>query len=203
MNRILTVVALGIVGASSHADIILTNYPQTSQISGNGITTTQNKAVGFSTGSELMRIDSLQVHLQFFANSMPNASDVVFELREDFGGHPTNWIVSFTPTSAFVDGRADYTFTADAVFVMQPSTRYFIEARSLSNVSWNWLSSSPSQAYSGWATATGNVFSNDGGATWSNSALLNTIQIEGTVVPEPVSLLLLAPLACLARRRRR
>lgn len=89
--------------------------------------------------------------------------------------------------------NANYRFVSNSSFTFQPSNTYWlylsIAASSGNSGSIIWRSSLPTTTPVGIAAFGGYRFSNNSGASFANSSLYNSFQINATAVPEPLTIL--------------
>ena len=89
--------------------------------------------------------------------------------------------------------NAYYRFISNSSFTFQPSNTYWlylsIAASSGNSGSIIWRSSLPTTTPVGIAAFGGYRFSNNSGASFANSSLYNSFQVNATAVPEPLTIL--------------
>jgi hypothetical protein len=143
-----------------------------------------SKAVGFTMGADAYELDSVTVRLLEQAGSQSTLSIHLY------GGTPTDpsgpALVDFdAPAIPMIVGNV--TFTPTSSFVLQARTTYWLDLTGTSNVLGGiaWYASNPGILPTGVATSDGARFTNQGSALTelASSTVLNSYQINGTVVP--------------------
>nr|WP_228021175.1 choice-of-anchor R domain-containing protein [Microcystis sp. LEGE 08355] len=110
------------------------------------------------------------------------------QIRNDVGGSDpgSTVLASFTNPTPQGAGTFNYTFTLTSPFTFTAGTKYWLYVASTSgNFIWN--ASFPSQTPTGIATSSGSRFSNDSGASFNNSSIFNSFQINATEITGPVA----------------
>jgi hypothetical protein len=215
--RIASVIAAGLLSASlAEAAIIINNLPTTVNNAGSPVTGTSGKAnaftmpaggsyyldsitvaVGdFNSGDRfLVRLYDNQVSATAADNNTPGTSLATLTLS---GSWPTT------------SGSYQFTFTAPAsTVVLSASSSYWVAVTpSVGTVNWNSQTVTTSSELSPGATQFSQMFGTNDPSGWQrpggNSSTLNNYRVDGTLVPEPAALSLLAGgLLPLLRRRRR
>ncbi len=188
------------LASAAQADVILGNYPPTNDNTQTAfVNQARQKAIGFITPSSSIEVENVILRLEFTAlNQVP----VLGIWSNSAANQPGTLLHSFTNPASFSLGIDDYTFDSSG-FTLEPDTRYWLRlSGAIANNSMNWKASSPAVTPTGLATFDGNLFTTDGGSTWSSSSIISTFQING-VVPEPGSLGVLAAGGALLLVRRR
>jgi hypothetical protein len=189
-----SVIALNVKVAPSYAVNLIGNLPS-NDVSNTILSSssgTNVKAVSFTipTGMDYI-LENAILRLGSYG-----ASDVFnVQIRNDTGGtSPGQTILAnFTLPGSQGDANFDYTFTPATAFTFLQNTKYWlyvdISSGSGGSGSIIWRASSPSVPPTGVASYGNYLFSNNGGANFSNSSVLNSFQINATPVPEPLTLL--------------
>lgn len=187
-NTAALVVGLSLISAQTRAVDLLSNLPSND---GNitTISATSNvrtKAAAFTMPGTAYTLDSVVLRLSNF-----DAADTpVVEIRNDGGTNPGSTVLAnFTNPAGQGAAFLDYTFTPTSAFTLSSSTKYWLVVSS-SNGHYDWSANIPNQAPTGLATYNGVMFSNNFGASWTNSTIINSFKITGTVVPEPSTVIL-------------
>ncbi|NCR72513.1 MAG: hypothetical protein GPI93_15605 [Microcystis aeruginosa LG13-12] len=110
------------------------------------------------------------------------------QIRNDVGGsNPGSTVLAnFTNPTPQGVGVFNYTFTPTSPFTFAAVTKYWLYVTSaIGNFFWN--ASSPNKTPTGIATSSGVRASGDGGATFGNSSVLNSFQINATEITGPVA----------------
>lgn len=144
-------------------------------------------ADSFSTGSSVFQFTSLKVIL----NGAPATGSVTAYLLDDSATTPGSILETIgTFDEAELTGGSSL-FTLDTSYFLSPGTRYWIELTSDdNNANWQW-----SLDNSGTGVADEFVANYQGSGSWQVFTNLNgpyQMEIAGTPVPEPSSILLLA-----------
>ena len=191
------------LAAVSQATVIISNYPQTNDTSTSaGLTTARIKALGFIMPNQDYFLDSVTVRLQFTATAV---GVPIVTIRE--AGIPTApgaILTTLTAPGGYVAGAGNYTFTSAGSFLLAANTKYWVAVAGDGGAGLDWRGSSPAITPTGLATHDGSLFTSNSGTSWSNSATLNTYEINATAVPEPATMAALGlGAAAVIRRRRR
>jgi hypothetical protein len=209
---VVVVAVLGWVTVAS-ADVLISNLP------GNDLTSTfmnappggsngggvhDSKAAGFTMpAGNAYFLDYVDLRLNYF-----NTSSVpVVQIYSNASGVPGSVLATLDAPPVVV-GPGTFRFTPSSSFTLDPSTTYWAVVWNNATVanSFQWFASSPSQVPTGLATNAGYRFSNGPPPPTGTSTTLNSYEVGGTVIPEPVSaataLLGIGAVAFLSRRRR-
>lgn len=188
-------VTLALVSSEARAaDLLLDNLSGPVGTTGVStlLSTTRAKAAGFTMGASDSVVSSLTLRLDGYTTG----DILTVDLRNDTGGADpgSTVLLSFNPPVAQGVGTFDYTFTPNASYTLQASTKYWLYFTMQTQVSTNfyWIASSPSvNPSTSLATLDGYRFSTNSGSTYNNSSVLNTFQLSGvSSVPEPSSVIL-------------
>ncbi len=199
--------ACSLCASAASADLILGNYPPTNDTGTTAsVTDLRQKALSFAmpAGSDYT-ISSVTLRL---GNYITPGDVAILEIR-DHTGSPTapgaNVVGSFTAPSSAAAAISDFVFTPSGTITLQAGTSYWIVLYGGASPStFDWRGSSPSVTPTGIATYGGqSLFTTNAGTSWSNSATINTFQIDGVVVPAPAGAGVLVLGGLLAARRRR
>nr|WP_288001043.1 MULTISPECIES: choice-of-anchor R domain-containing protein [unclassified Microcystis] len=110
------------------------------------------------------------------------------QIRNDVGGSDpgSTVLASFTNPTPQGTGNFGYTFTPTSPFTFAAVTKYWLYVTStIADFFWN--ASDPSRTPTGIATSSGSRVSNNSGASFTNSTLLNSFQINATEITGPVA----------------
>ncbi len=191
-----------LAGAAS-ADNILGNLPAANNNTQSaGLNASRIKAMSFlMPGGPGYTLDSVELIL---SNYDPGEM-VTLQIRDDGGGAPGGNILATFNNPATVGGTdVLYTFLPSASFTFMANTTYWLYVAGDANSTFDWEAASPGQAPTGIATFGLNLFTTNGGTSWTNSSITNNFQINGTVVPAPgAALALMGGLGLAGTRRRR
>ena len=109
------------------------------------------------------------------------------QIRNDGGINPGSTVLaSFTNPTPQGLGVFSYTFTPTGPFTFTAGTKYWLYVISTSG-SFDWRASSTNQTPTGIATSSGSRFSNNSGASFNNSSIFNSFQINATEITGPVA----------------
>lgn len=180
------------------AVIILGNLPSNGDNGSNPLSTTNHKAISFNMGSTDYVLDSIVLRLNRSAFA-GGPTDPVVELRADSGDPLIPGLTVLSPPNplAPASGFNDEVFTPASTFTLLADTTYWLLVRSESSAADSRLlwtaSDTPGITPTGDGAILGNYRSSfDGGVNWNPSTFQNSFQINGTVVPEPATALMLA-----------
>lgn len=180
------------------ATVVLSNMPSNDGTQSALLNNDRRKAMSFTTDNEDWFLDSATLRLNANENSTP-----LLNLHADLAGLPGAVLATFVNPASFGTGNADYVFTSGAV--VTANTKYWLVLYDPSGATpFDWKASSPAVTPTGLWEHTGSLFTTNAGGTWSNSAILNSYELQATIVPEPATMgaLALGLGALLARRRK-
>ncbi|PZV22113.1 MAG: hypothetical protein DCF12_20950 [Snowella sp.] len=155
---------------------------------------TNIKAVSFTYGSGPdYYLDDVVLRLGDYDTS----DSFSVEIRNNAGTNPGSTVLaslSLAPGEIPQGStNAYYRFISNSSFTFQPSNTYWlylsIAASSGNSGSIIWRSSLPTTTPVGIAAFGGYRFSNNAGASFANSNLYNSFQVNATAVPEPLTIL--------------
>lgn len=208
--RIVTtfVVSCLLIVGSASADAILSNLPGTGSGTGTNLGLASDlgdrtKGVGLTMGATAMDFQSMVALISNSAALAP-ASTLSGGIYADSASNPGALLAAFAPVPVAAGATvAQVSITTAAPFTLQPSTSYWfiLDGPSTTNsLLWESLSPNTVPTASG-VSLIGYRFSSNGGTTWGSSSIYNGMTINA-VVPEPMSLGMLALVGALALRRR-
>jgi hypothetical protein len=192
--RIVSVcLALGLCCAVASADIVISNIDDTSA-SGTAFgssATTLYKAAGFTMGDQAYYLDSVSLAI---GSATPGSTAHVQIWRGE--NQPDAMLQDLTDFS-FPGGAGVYTWTPNDPITLGANTTYWVYVDNIFEPgdSWNWDSGSTEPSGPA-ATYAGYIFNGN------PSSYLNSYEVNGTPVPEPSCLAMLAMGALVALRRR-
>ncbi|WP_283160081.1 choice-of-anchor R domain-containing protein [Microcystis aeruginosa FBCC-A68] len=161
------------------------NLPQTNDNAGTIISTVDVKVLAFTLpAGNNYSLDNAILRLGGYA---PGEAPLV-QIRNDVGGSDPGSTVLATFTNPTPQGAGvfSYTFTPTGPFTFTAGTKYWLYVTSTSG-SFPWSASSPSITPTGIATSSGARSSNDSGASFNNSSIFNSFQINATEITGPVA----------------
>ncbi len=203
MSKLLCVLGVvALAGSAASADVIIGNYPFTNDSTlSAGLSNLRVKAISFTMpAGPGYTLDSVTLRLGNY-----DATDtVVAEIRSDNAGVPGAAVASIAMPAGQGAVITDYTGAPTAATVLAGATTYWIWVAGIAGGgTFDWRASSPAVPYTGAATFGLSRFSTNGGTSFTASTSLNTMSIDGTLVPAPASLGLLAIAGLVGLRRRR
>ncbi|MDJ0671631.1 MAG: choice-of-anchor R domain-containing protein [Microcystis sp. M53598_WE2] len=161
------------------------NLPQTNDGNTGGISTSNVKALAFTLpAGNNYSLDNAILRL----GDYETGDNPLVQIRNDVGGsNPGSTVLaSFTNPTPQGAGNFNYTFTPTSPFTFTAGTKYWLYVASTSG-SLTWNGSFPSKTPTGIATPSGSRFSNDSGASFNNSSIFNSFQINATEITGPVA----------------
>lgn len=192
-------------GSMAGADVLIGNYPPTNDSTQSAdVDNLRQKAIMFTmpAGSSY-DITSITLRL---GNYITPGDGAILELRDHTGVNtaPGATVLGmFTAPLSNSSAIGDFVFSPVGTITVLPGTAYWIVARGVdAATSYDWKGSSPGKTPTGIATYGSNLFTSNGGTSWSNSSIINTFQIDG-VIPAPGTAALLGLGGLIALRRRR
>ncbi len=176
--------------AANPADAIslIGNYSSTNALDGYGISSTQQKAVGFTlpTGNPY-RLNSIKLQLQNYSTS---AGDVaLLQIYRDSAKTSSNpngttlEPVTFTNPTSSSNALGDFIFTPTSTFTFLPDTRYWLLVDfGASSGNYIWRGNNPAIPPTGISGITfdGYRFSGNNGSSYSSSTGFNSFEIQAT-----------------------
>lgn len=201
--------------ASANADVIASNIlPGETYRSGSFVTGTQKKAFLFTVGAAPIQFGSLDVVLGTTSiNPTGSATGGIYTVDNDA---PDGLLASFGTVTTTSSTPSEFSLTTASPFTLQANTQY---AFLLENVAGqndaNWASANapnntlPTLTDPSLGSFDGYRFTNNAGATWRSSGILNKFRLNSAstaaaAVPEPgTAVALSAFLGGLLLRRRR
>lgn len=205
--RIVTTLVLSclLLVGSAAADTILSNLPGTPGVSGTNLglgidAADRTKGVGLTMGASAMDFQSM---VALIANTTP-PSVLSGGIYSSVSNNPGALLAAFTPVAVAANApAAEVSITTAAPFTLQAGTSYWfvLDGPTTTNsLLWHQLSVNTAPTAAPGYTFVGYRFSSNGGTTWGSSTIYNGMSIN--VVPEPMSLGMLALVGALALRRR-
>ena len=203
MSRLLCVLGVvALAGSAASADVIIGNYPFTNDLTQSvALNNLRQKAISFTMpAGPGYTVDSVTLRL---GNYDPG-DRVICQIRDDNAGVPGAGVVgSIVMPPGLGAANMDYTGTPAAATTLAGGTTYWIFVGGVAGLSFDWKASSPGIIPTGAATYGLNRFTSNGGTSWTASSIISTFQIDGTLIPAPASLGLLAVAGLVGLRRRR
>lgn len=189
------------------AQVIIGNYPPANDTNTTAaVTDLRNKAISFvMPAGPNIDVGNLIVRLGNYDSA---ADSPTFQIRDHTGSTTapgTNVLLTMLAPAPGGTAIQDYTFTPGASFSLVGGTSYWLVAVGVAGGSYDWRGSSPAITPTGIATYGGqSLFTTNAGTSWSNSATINSFQLNAAAIPEPGSLALaFAAASTLAVWRRR
>lgn len=194
-------VVVAMLAGQASADVLITNLPgndgsQSAALQGGRI-----KAMGFTmpAGQDYF-LDSADVRL----NVTGPGVDPLVRIFDDAGGVPVSELAELQDPALSV-GIDTYSFTPSSPFILEAGQTYWLVVYNAGGDGLDWKASSPGETPTGLASHAGSLFSTTSGPNppTGTSSILTSYAIQGTVVPAPaaLSMLALGGLACARRRR--
>ena len=196
-------VAMAVVTAQSKAEVLLSNL--TGDYHAGSDINSQTKAAGFQMGDNSFLLDSVELHLEDMElSNVP----VVSLFDNGVGDEPDNLLVTLNnPAFNYGYSGNTYAFTPGTDFELAANTDYWIVVSnaSVGQGDFDWeIPSDFSLPVGSMATSTGYLWKYADIDPWSGSTFHNAYAINGRIIPEPATGILLAlGLAGLARGDRR
>jgi hypothetical protein len=199
------VLALGLLGTTASAAVVIGNYPPANDgTQSAGLNLTRRKALSFTMpAGDAYNITSVTLRL---GNYLTPDDNVLLEIRDHTGvttAPGAAVLGTFTAPGSGSTAVGDFVFTPNGTVTLQAATSYWIYVYGDVGA-FDWKASNPGITPTGIATYGGSsLFTSNSGTTWSNSSGLNTFQIDGELVPAPGALAIMGlGLLGTARRRR-
>ncbi|CAO5066074.1 PEP-CTERM sorting domain-containing protein [Microcystis aeruginosa] len=110
------------------------------------------------------------------------------QIRNDVGGSDpgSTVLANFTNPTPQGAGSFDYTFTPTGPLTFTAGTKYWLYV-TVTSGDFDWNTSNPSETPTGIATFSGARNSNNSGASFNNSSIFNSFQINATEITGPVA----------------
>lgn len=168
------------------------------------------KGLGFTMGSSDYLLDNALVRLEFAQRGIDNAFLPILQIRTFGSTGPENVVHTLLAPGGYSVGTGNYVFQADGSFTLRANQTYYLTMSSTSTdpgtgggeLGINWKANDPNPTATGVAAFAPSYFTGDG-TTWIPSSIENSVQINGSVVPEPATLAgLVGAVAVYALRRR-
>lgn len=194
-------ILVAMLAGQASADLLISNLPGNDGSQSAGLQGGRIKAMGFTmpAGQDYF-LDSADIRL----NITGSAVDPLVRIFDDVGGTPTNELAELQDPALGI-GVDTYSFTAAAPLVLEAGQTYWLVVYNVGGDSLDWKASSPSETPTGLASHAGSLFSTTTGPNppTGSSSILTSYAIQGTAVPAPaaLSVLALGGVACARRRR--
>lgn len=207
-TRIAVAFALSaVVVSAAHANLsatILGNYPQTNDNTQSaGLTNLRLKAISFTMPAAG---DYFLTGIRLRLGNYDPSETVDLQIRDHSGSNTApgaNVLMTFTGAPGQGAAIQDYAFTPNGVLTLEAGMSYWLFVGGSAGQSYDWKASSPGIVPTGLATYGANLFTTNGGTSWTNSSIINTFVIDGKLVPAPGLAAFGMGLAALCARRRR
>lgn len=204
INRTTLAVLSGasLLAAPAVADTVLGNLPAANNNSQSAaLSNLRLKAMSFTMPvGPGWSLDSVELIL---SNYDPGES-VTLQIRDDGGAAPgANILASFNNPATVGGTDILYTFLPSAAFIFQANTTYWLYVAGDATSTFDWEAASPGLAPTGIATWGSNLFTTNGGSSWTNSSIINNFRINGTEIPAPGAFIALTGALALSGARRR
>ncbi|WP_155726588.1 choice-of-anchor R domain-containing protein [Microcystis aeruginosa] len=161
------------------------NLPQTNDNAASDLDTTTIKALAFTLpAGNNYSLDNVILRLENYETG----DAPLVQIRNDVGGSDpgSTVLANFTNPTPQGVGVFNYTFTPTSPFTFAAVTKYWLYVTSTSG-NFVWRGSNPSITPTGIATSSGARFSNNSGASFNNSSIFNSFQINATEITGPVA----------------
>ncbi len=195
---------VGIQAGAIDAATIITNLNGNDQTASVGLSSTRNKAMGFTMPAGInYRLNAATLRL----NSAAVTTNPTVQLWSNgLTNLPNAALVTLT-NPAFTVGTSNFVFTPPTPFTLQAGTTYWLTAYAKTGTpAFDWMANQPGIVPTGIATHFGQNFDTDGPPPTGESVIFNSYSLDATPVPEPVAIsiaLFLVPAClCISRRRR-
>ena len=184
MNTMWTGAVSSIVlfASAAAADIIIGNYPPANDLTQTAdVDNLRQKAMAFTMPATTpYDVSSITLRL---GNYVTPGDVAILEIRDHTGSNAApgpNVVGSFIAPPSSSSAIADFVFMPNGAVTLQAGTSYWITLRGQDAVtSFDWKASSPGLTPTGVATFTANLFTSNGGTTWTSSTIITTFVIEG------------------------
>jgi hypothetical protein len=155
------------------------------------------KAMGFTMASQSYTITSATLRLrERYTDGQPDIVSLLLNLYSDVLGQPGSFLGTFTPPALpLANTPTNYVFTPVGTLTLAANQSYWMLFNFVSapgDVESGWYGSIPNIPTTGpGGTYLGSKRSVDNLATWQDSDLTNSYQLDGNPVPEPGTLALM------------
>jgi len=158
---------------------LISNLPGNDGTQSAALSSTRNKGMGFTmpAGQDYI-LDYVTLRLATTAATSP-----IVELWTNVGGLPGTAIETLTNPTIAPSGTANYDFTSSGTTLTAGESYWIVAYAAVGAAGYDWKASSPAQIPTGLATHLGALFDTNGPPPTTNSSILCSYSVTGTLVP--------------------